>query len=102
MIEVPTSVATPKAVICATSAACDALLPPDPPVIVRRFADEAWVAISLPAGYAAPKVTSDGTTASVSADHGCEATASRIVLYRVAKSVTKATIAAASTPCLLK
>jgi hypothetical protein len=100
IIEIPVSaaVATPGAKVCKSSAECDALLPPNPPTIVRRFDEESWIVVSTPADHVVRNVVSDGTTATATIDQPCAGRASRLVLYRVAPTVTKAAFALAATP----
>ena len=97
IITIPTSAHPAAAVVCTNDADCNALLPPDPPMIVRKFADENWVVVTLPAGYAASSVSSDGTAVTAKLEVQCpegvkRAPESKLVLYRVAKSVTRATV----------
>lgn len=96
IISVPSPVTATSAKICATSPACDALLPPNPPTIVRRFDQEAWVVVATPARMNVTSVKTDGASAEAVLEAACppageKASEDRLVLYRVAKTVTKAT-----------
>src|ERR1700744_5742483 len=73
IIEIPASPlpTTPGAKVCKSNAECDALLPPNPPTIVRRFNEESWLLISTPADHVVRKVVSDGTTATATIDQPC-------------------------------
>ena len=98
IVSMPAPAHAPDATICTTSAECDAAIPPNPPFIVRDFGRENWVVIHVAPENLPPTVASDGATATVTIPRQCpNATGtSQVVLYRVAKSVTKATVV--STP----
>ena len=97
IIGIPTHARPAAAVVCTNDADCNALLPPDPPMIVRKFADENWVLVTLPAGYAASSVSSDGAMVTAKLEVQCpggvkQTPEPKLVIYRVAKSVTRATV----------
>ncbi len=92
IIDIPKSVTTPSATVCSDDKSCDALLPPNPPVIARYFTQEAWVVIAVPAGYAIPTVASDGTTVTVKLAKPGPVKDAHLTLYRVASSVKKAVV----------
>ena len=104
IIAIPSFVRAASATVCAASAACDALLPPNPPAIVQRFDAEAWVIVSTPAGMNVASVTTDGASAEAVLEAACPPVAGnaipepRLVLYRVAPTVTRASLRVASAP----
>lgn len=98
IIEIPAPVTKLEAKLCKSSAECDALLPPNPPAIARRFGEESWLVVSTPADHVVRSVVSDGTTATATVDQPCAGKASRLVLYRVATTVSKAATSLASKP----
>ena len=89
IVGIPKAVTSPTVAVCHSNAECNALLPPDLPNIVRRFNEESWVVIEVPAGQVAKNVISDGVTATarVEPTAGGE---SMVVLYRVAPGVAHA------------
>lgn len=97
VIDMPASARPAAAAVCTSDADCTAKLPPDHPSVVGRFGEESWVVITAPTGYVA-KVASDGTTANVTLEQPCPgpetkyASEAHVILYRVARSVTNATV----------
>ncbi len=88
---VPNAATRASVAVCHSDADCNQLLPPDPPNIVRRFTEEAWIVIEVPAGHDAKNVISDGTTA-VARVEPATGTEAKVVLYRVAPTVVHAVL----------
>lgn len=91
----------PAAEICDSEAACAPLVPGEDGQVRRNFDEESWLVITSPGNHAVA-VVSDGATASVTLTPRCpadeDARGPRIVLYRVAKSVTAAMVRAEPGP----
>lgn len=87
--------------MCGDEAACSAIAHDDKREIRRAFHDESWVVITAPAGHTA-SVVSNGKVAAVTLQPQClggaKGPAGQTILYRVAKSVTAATVTVAPGP----
>lgn len=107
IIGLPGTSSTPAARVCDSDATCKPLTPGENGKVVRRFGEESWVVVSAP-GARDVAVVSDGKTATVTLTPRCPGavgelgTDPRIVLYRVARSVTAAKVSTAPAPACSK
>lgn len=96
-IEAPSSTTAVTATVCEDQASCERALGGVRADAVTYFHQEKWVVITTLTGQRVESVTSDGTTVLVDLGPACDPVdpatkRPQFVLYRVAKSVTKATV----------